>query len=225
MVVQKKNLKEILSIILLVIISCISISIIETIIEPSYAIKSGLKICLFLFIPMLVMKILKINIFDNFKLDKKNIFKLLILGIIIFTAVMLGYIFTKGIFNYETLVESLKEDQQVNSSDFLLIAIYISLCNSFIEEFLFRLIAFINLSKYVNKRIAYIFSSVIFALYHIGMIGKSFPLPLLIISLFGLAIGGFIFDYVDDKNKNIYNSWFIHMFADIAIMVIWFIYI
>ena len=38
-----------------------------------------------------------------------------------------------------------------------------------------------------------------------------------------IAAGGLIFDRVDEKNKNIYNSWFIHMFADFAIMTIWFV--
>jgi len=64
-----------------------------------------------------------------------------------------------------------------------------------------------------------------FALYHVAMIGGSFPLPLLLLALVGLAIGGGIFDYVDDKSRNIYNSWIIHMFADFAIMTIWYIHI
>ena len=88
---------------------------------------------------------------------------------------------------------------------------------------MFRFVSFIKLSEYLSKKTAYIFSSVAFAVYHIAMIGPSFPLPLLILALFGLAVGGFIFDLVDDKNKNIYNSWIIHMFADFAIMTVWFI--
>ena len=36
---------------------------------------------------------------------------------------------------------------------------------------------------------------------------------------------GFIPNYIDEKNSNIYNSWIVHMFADFAIMTIWYIYI
>ena len=57
------------------------------------------------------------------------------------------------------------------------------------------------------------------------MLASSFNPNLLILSLLGLTIGGFIFNYVDDKDKNIYNSWIIHMFADFAIMTIWYIHL
>lgn len=64
-----------------------------------------------------------------------------------------------------------------------------------------------------------------FAVYHIAMIGMSFPPLMLLLALIGLAIGGLLFDYVDSKNENIYHSWVIHMFADFAIMTIWYLYI
>ena len=63
-----------------------------------------------------------------------------------------------------------------------------------------------------------------FAVYHIAMIGMSFPPLMLLLALIGLAIGGLLFDYVDSKNENIYHSWVIHMFADFAIMTIWYLY-
>lgn len=75
------------------------------------------------------------------------------------------------------------------------------------------------------RKIAYIFSSGMFAVYHIAMIGMSFPPLMLLLALIGLAIGGLLFDYVDSKNENIYHSWVIHMFADFAIMTIWYLYI
>ena len=132
---------------------------------------------------------------------------------------------TKGIFNYSYLVDSLSKDQNVSPKSFIWVALYISFCNSLLEEFLFRFVAFIKLSEYTAKKTAYIFSSLMFAIYHIAMLGSSFPFPLLMLTLMGLAVGGAIFDYVDDKSRNIYNSWIIHMFADFAIMTIWYIHI
>ena len=35
--------------------------------------------------------------------------------------------------------------------------------------------------------------------------------------MFGLIAGGCIFDYLNEKNGNIYSSWFVHMFANFAI--------
>ncbi len=216
-----KNKK--LGIIILVVVSCIAMAIVETVIEPTYVVKSALKVVFFLILPIVFMKIVDEKIFDSFALDKKSILKLLGLGAGIYALIMGAYFLTRGVFDYTALVDSLSADQHVTADSFIWIAMYISFGNSLLEEFLFRLIAFIVLSRHAPKPVAYVFSSVLFAVYHIAMIGKSFPLPLLALALVGLAAGGCIFNYVDDKNKNIYNSWIIHMFADFAIMTIWYI--
>lgn len=211
------------SIIFLVIFCCIVMAITEVIIEPTYLIKSIVKIIMFFIIPLSVFNILKIKVFDNFKLNKKEIIRLFGLGIFIYLIIMIAYFITKDIFDYTKLTNSLTVDQKVNSNYYLLVALYISFGNSLLEEFLFRLISFIKLSEFSSKKFSYVFSSCMFSIYHIAMIGKSFPIPLTIICLIGLIVGGVIFNYLDDKNKNIYNSWFIHMFCDFAIMTIWFI--
>lgn len=223
---MNKICKKALWLISTVIISCIAMAIIETIIEPAYFIKSLLKIMLFLFVPIFFIKMQREKVFDDsFSLNKTSILKLSGLGLIIYAIIMVAFVLTKGIFSYPSLVNSLSADQNVSQNSFIWVAVYISFCNSLLEEFLFRFIAFIKLSEYTTKNIAYIFSSCMFALYHVAMVGSSFPLPLLLLALVGLTIGGAIFNYVDDKSGNIYNSWIIHMFADFAIMTIWYIYI
>ncbi len=223
---MNKICKKALWLISTVIISCIAMAIIETIIEPAYFIKSLLKIMLFLFVPIIFIKMQREKVFDDsFSLNKTSILKLSGLGLIIYAIIMVAFVLTKGIFSYPSLVNSLSADQNVSQNSFIWVAVYISFCNSLLEEFLFRFIAFIKLSEYTTKNIAYIFSSCMFALYHVAMVGSSFPLPLLLLALVGLTIGGAIFNYVDDKSRNIYNSWIIHMFADFAIMTIWYIYI
>ena len=206
-----------------VIICCILMALIETVIEPVYFVKSLMKIIIFLLLPIVTMKLLKIKIFKQSNLDKKKIVKLLIIGIVIYSLIMISYTIINKFFDCSALISSLSTDQKVNNKDFIFVAIYISLCNSLLEEFLFRYVSFIKLSELLSKRIAYIISSILFAIYHISMFGSSFPLPLVLLMVFGLFIGGYIFDYVDEKDKNIYNSWIIHMFADFAIMTIWFI--
>ena len=165
----------------LIVVICIAMAIIETIIEPAYFVKSVLKIVFFLFSPLVFMKLQKQRVFaDTFSLNKKRILKLLGLGLIIYVIIMAAFFITKRIFNYSSLVNSLSADQKVSQNSFILIALYISFCNSLLEEFLFRFVAFIKLSEYTTKNIAYIFSSCMFALYHIAMIGSSFPVPLLL---------------------------------------------
>lgn len=223
---MNKCCKKSLWLIVTVIISCIAMAVIETIIEPAYFVKSVLKIIFFLFVPVVFIKLQKEKVFtDSFSLNKRSILKLSGLGLIIYVIIMAAFFLTKGIFDYSSLVTSLSADQNVSQNSFIWVALYISFCNSLLEEFLFRFVAFIKLSEYATKNAAYIFSSAMFALYHVAMIGGSFPVPLLLLALVGLAIGGGIFNYVDDKSRNIYNSWIIHMFADFAIMTIWYLHI
>lgn len=223
---MNKCCKKSFWLIITVIICCIAMAIVEIIIEPAYFIKSALKIVLFLLIPLVFIKRQKEKVFsDLFSLNKKSILKLTGLGLVIYFIIMTAFLLTSRIFDYSLLVNSLSADQNVSKNSFIAIALYISFCNSLLEEFLFRYVAFIKLSEYTTKNVAYIFSSCMFALYHVAMIGGSFPVPLLFLALAGLAIGGGIFNYADDKSRNIYNSWIIHMFADFAIMTIWYIHI
>ena len=93
-------------------------------------------------------------------------FGLLLLGAGVYAAVMGAYLLTKARVDYSVLVASLTADQKVEG--FLPVALYISFGNSFLEEFLFRNFAFIKLSEHISKKLAYAFSSIAFAVYHIA---------------------------------------------------------
>ena len=95
--------------------------------------------------------------------------------------------------------------------------------NSFLEEFFFRGFGFITLKKYTTRKVAYIFSSVLFAIYHVGMLVGMFGFGALLLLLFGLIIGGCIFNFLNELNDNVYPSWFVHMFANFAINTVGFI--
>lgn len=214
------------SILILTITSCTVMAMVETIIEPAYMVKSVIKAIVFLLLPLVVLKVFHINLAAaSFALRKKDIIALFVLGCLIYFLIMGAYALTGNLFDYSSLVMSLSEDQQVDSRSFVWVALYISFCNSFLEEFMFRFISFIQLSAYSSRKTAYLFSSIMFALYHVAMIGPSFPGQLLVLALFGLAAGGLIFDFIDSKFGNLYPSWIVHMFADFALMTIWYIHI
>lgn len=221
---KKNNDKIKLFIMLYVVLSCIFMAFIELIIEPNYLIKSIIKIIMFFGIPFIITRLLKINILKNFKINKKEIIKLFKMGIVIYLVGFILYLILKNVFDFSEIVHSLMVDQQVSKSQFILVAIYISFGNSLLEEFMFRLISFIKLKEYCSRNFAYIFSSIMFSFYHIAMISIAFPLPLTFLSLIGLFILGILFNWLDEKDNNIYNSWFVHMFCDFLIMTIGFIY-
>ena len=211
-----------IGIVVLSVVCCAVMALVETVVEPAYFVKSAIKAAVFLIIPLIFMKISGIKAFGGLSLpNKKAVFGLLLLGAGVYAAVMGAYLLTKARVDYSVLVASLTADQKVEG--FLPMALYISFGNSFLEEFLFRNFAFIKLSEHISKKLAYAFSSIAFAVYHIAMIGAAFPPPLTLLCVLGLALGGLLFDYVDDRSKSIYRSWVIHMFADIAIMTIWYI--
>lgn len=212
--------------IILTVVCCAAMAVTETLIEPPYIIKSAMKIVIFFGAPVIYARIAKIKLFETFKnIEKKDIPRLLGLGIAVYALIFGFYLLTRGVIDYASIVQKQTADQQVGEGSFIPVAAYISFGNSFLEEFLFRLVSFLKLSEYADKRAAYIFSSLMFAVYHIAMIAASFPPALLAAALIGLAVGGFIFDLVDAKRQSIYNSWIVHMFADLSIMTIWFLYI
>ena len=222
---NKKNNNNKLFIILYVVISCVLMAFIELIVEPNYLIKSLIKILLFFGIPFIIIKIIKIKLLDNFKVNKKELVKLLKLGVGVFLVGIITYLVFRNFIDFTKLTRSLLVDQHITRGQFILVALYISFGNSLLEEFIFRLVSFIKLKEYCNKRFAYIFSAFMFSIYHAAMIGMSFPFLLTLFCLICLFVLGILFNYLDDKDNNIYNSWFVHMFCDFAIMVVAFLHL
>ena len=209
---------------ILVIIACIVMGIVDAVIQPGYAIKSAIKIIMFLLIPIVYGLFLKeFNIKNLMKPDKKGLCIAICLGFVIYGVVLGAYWIFKDVFDFSALTGSLNETTGVNKSNFVWVAIYISFVNSLLEEFFFRGFSFITLKKLISRRFAYVFSSMAFALYHIAMMIGWFGLPVILISLVGLFIGGMIFNRFDEKSENIYLSWLIHMFANFATNTIGFI--
>lgn len=209
---------------LLVIIACVVMSVVDAVIQPGYIAKSAIKLVMFLLIPIVYSVVCKDNdIKKLLKPDKKGFILALILGVGVYIVVLGAYLIFRNVFDFSALTSSLNETTGVNGSNFIWVALYISFANSLIEEFLFRGFAFLTLKKVAARGFAYVFSSLTFALYHVAMMIGWFGVPVILISLFGLFIGGLIFDRFDEKNGNIYLSWLVHMFANFATNTIGFI--
>jgi membrane protease YdiL (CAAX protease family) len=206
-----------LKISLLVIIACIVMGIVDAVIQPGYVAKSAIKIVMFLLIPIGYCILDKeVSIAKVLKPDKKGFVIALCLGATVYVVILGAYLLFKNVFDFSALTTSLGETTGVNKSNFIWVAIYISFVNSLLEEFFFRGFSFISLKKFTTRRFAYIFSSSLFSLYHIAMMIGWFGVPVILISLLGLFLGGLIFNRFDEKNENIYLSWLVHMFANFA---------
>ena len=219
---NKKSVYIMISIVVFSIFVCL----IDALIQPNYYVKIPIKILFFLALPMLFFIINKRD-FDEFKklfvFKKNGILKALLLGILVYLVIIIGYFLLKSIIDFSNVTSSLTSGMGITAENFLYVSLYISLMNSFLEEFFFRGYGFITLKKYTSRRFAYIFSSVIFAIYHVGMLVDMFNIWTSLLLLVGLIIGGCIFNYLNEANDNIYPSWFVHMFANFAINTIGFI--
>lgn len=213
-------------IIISVIILALSVTFVDAIIKPSYFTKIPIKIIAFLALPMLYFLSNK-DEFKQFKKlfypKKKDLLKSISIGIPIYFIIVIGYLLTKNIIDYSNVAPNLNNSMGITSNNYIYVALYIPLLNSFLEEFFFRGYSFITLKKNTSRKFAYIFSSTLFSIYHIGMLLGSFNLIVIILLLLGIFLAGTIFNYLNESNDNIYVSWLVHMFANIAMITVGFI--
>lgn len=204
----------------------ILVSVTDAVIHPDYIVKIPMKILFFLVLPMTFFVINRGD-FSEFKrlfvFRRGGLLKSLLLGIGIYTVIVLGYFLTRNVIDFSNVTSSLTAGMGITAKNFVYVSLYISLMNSFLEEFFFRGYGFMALKKYSTKKFAYIFSSMIFAVYHVGMLAGMFHIAVLPLLLLGLIIGGCIFNCLNELNGNIYPSWFVHMFANFAINTVGFI--
>jgi uncharacterized protein len=213
-------------IIIATLIACTGLYIVEQGIEVNYAIKTLIKIILFIGIPIVYIKyIKKESLKESLKLKslKKSGLKIgFLAGILFFIIVLSAYFVVQGEIDLNSIAEELQTKLKVTPINFIFIALYITFGNSFLEEFFFRGFIFLNLYGLNSKKTAYVYSSLLFGLYHIGIFRTWFDLPITLLALFGLISVGFLFNWMDTKSDNFLNSWIAHIFADTAVMLIGF---
>ena len=210
----------------LIALFSIAITFIDAFVHPNYFVKIPIKILFFLALPMLFFVKNK-EAFRDFKklfvFKKNGILKAFLLGLGVYAVIVGGYFLTRNAIDFSNVTSSLTEGMGITAKNFIFVSLYISLMNSVLEEFFFRGFGFITLKKYTTRKVAYVFSSTLFAIYHVGMLVGMFECWALLLLLLGLIIGGCIFNYLNELNDNVYPSWFVHMFANFAINTVGFI--
>ncbi len=218
---MKKNFYFIL---IILVIACTIMGYIDFVISPDYYIKAIAKLILFLGLPTLYFLVNKDTEIKNlFIFIKGQIKFLVILGGSIFTLILGAYFLLGSLFDLSNITKSLDSDIGVNKSNFVFVAFYIAIINSFLEEFFFRGFAFLEMKKVKSGYFSMIISALFFALYHIAMMINWFNIGLLLLITLALFIGGIIFNLLNERFNNIYASWIVHMFANLAINLIGFI--
>lgn len=199
---------------------------VDQVLQLNYISKVLVKVILFSIFPIIYIKLSKYNfVKDSLKVVKKKFkFKLShLLGVLIAIILFIAFIFIERFMNIDVLLLELEEKYKINKDNIFLYGAYLIFVNSLIEEFFFRGFLFLNLKKLNTKRTAYIVSSAAFSIYHISNFQNWFNAWVLILALVGLFLAGLIFNYLNDKDDTFLNSWFVHICADISIVVIGYI--
>ena len=208
------------------ILCCLAMALVDGVLRPGYAVKSAIKIALFMVIPLIASKIDNSVLYLPLLRPKKQGFlPAIALGVGIYVVILGGYFLLAPFFDFSQIAGALTDNAGVTKENFLFVSLYISFVNSFLEEFFFRGFVFTNLKQLSGRKLAYIFSAAVFSLYHVAMmIGWFSPLLFLLVML-GLVVGGMIFNWLNEKLDTIYCSWLTHMFANFAINTIGFMLI
>lgn len=206
------------------LVACIILYVVEQVAMADYLTKTLSKVFLFTFVPFLYIKFIKkTNISDalNLKLlDKKSLKLGLLFGIASFGVILVTYYILKDFIDFNSIVTEMEEKSNITPTNFLLVGTYITFGNSFLEEFFFRGFIFLSLYELGHRKFAYIYSSLLFAIYHIGIFQTWFNPWLIALALLGLVIVAFVFNWLNTKTRNFLNSWIVHILADMAIIFI-----
>lgn len=198
-----------IGILLAVVLACVVMALVETVIRPGYYIKSAIKLALFLG-TVLAFRPRRL-------LGRAGLKRGLLLGAGIYVLVLAAFFLFRPFLDLQAIAAGLLNKEGVDRENFLWVALYISLVNSFLEELLFRGMAFLELRRYTPY--AGIFSAGAFAMYHIGILEGWFSPWIYGLCLMGLFLGGLIFNWLDRKGS-ILPSWLAHAAANLAINTI-----
>lgn len=216
--------KSVTAIFILVILGCLIMAWVDSILSPNYAIKSTIKLILFLLIPVSYALIDQNTSFRKlFKLKNGKKAFPIALGIGVYCFILGSYFLIGPYFDFSNITATLESSIGVSKSNFIFVALYISIINSLLEEFFFRGFAFLSLKKVISRKVAYVFSAGAFSLYHVAIMTSWFSPLLFIIIIISLFIAGLLFNWVNEKSNTIYPSWMIHLSANLAINTIGFI--
>ncbi len=210
--------KEILKILLGACLACGIIAYFDGFAPVPYLYKAIGKNLAFLSLPFWYWKTNEnVSFRPLFLWDKKTIRLAFSLGFFAFT-VILGSYFTLGfLVDFKAVVGELDKKMHINESNFLFVFFYIALCNSFLEEFFFRGFLFLRLKEHGGRLFGYITSSIIFALYHIGIMATWFSWWVFAICMLSLVLAGMVFNYLVERSQSLYPAWISHGCANFAI--------
>ena len=204
-------------------IACLSLYLVEQVLAVDYAVKTVAKILIFIAIPLFYAKFFGNSLTQQASRTvprQRGYWSGLMLGGAAFLIILVTFYFTRNLLDLQGIVNELQDKSKITPANFLLVGLYITLVNSFLEEYFFRGFVFLSLYRHGKGRVAYIYSASLFAVYHLAIFKTWFSGPLMILALLSLVMVGFVFNWLTARSGSFINSWITHIVADSAIILI-----
>lgn len=217
-----KNRGKAYGIMILVLICCGIMAWVEGVLRPVYPVKSALKLAVFLGgAGLYVLLTRDLGPFRAFRRPQRiKLAALLALGVLVF--LLGGYLLLSPWLDLSAIPENLAAKEGITRETFPLAAAYITLCNSLLEEFFFRGFAFLTLYRAGYTKLAYGFSALAFALYHVSITSNWGSPVLILLMVAGLTAAGLLFNWLD-REGSLLPSWLVHMGANLGTNTVGFI--
>lgn len=199
----------------LTLFSCIAMALVETLLQPGYAIKSAIKIALFLGSAGVYFLRFRSDA-PKALLGTAGLLPAAALGAGLYGFLLLMFFLFRPFIDLDAIARGLLTKEGVTAGNFLWVALYISLVNSFLEELFFRGLGYLTLRRHMDPRLAGVFSALAFAAYHVAILDGWFSWWMLGLCLTGLFVGGLIFNALD-RRGSLLPSWIVHACANLAI--------
>lgn len=194
-----------------IMLACCIMALVETVIQPGYAVKSAIKAVLFSGVVFLC------GFRGAFRRDGLPLG--LILGGGIFAVILAAFFLFRTFIDLGTIAAGLMAKEGISRENFLWVALYISVVNSALEELLFRGVGYLQLRRYAPEWCAMLFSAGAFALYHVAILDGWFSWWIYGLCMLGLFLGGLIFNILD-RRYGILPGWMAHAGANLSINTI-----
>lgn len=183
--------------------------VLEQVLVLPYILKTAIKLPLFILGPFMF------GYRGRYKVGDKKLAA--VAALFVFMVIIIAYLFLGFLLDVDSIQSDYEKKLPILWYTVLLASLYTTFVNSFIEEYFFRGFIFTSIK---SKRMAYGISALLFAVYHLTIIGTWFSIPLMILMLIGLTVGGVIFAYFADRSDSFLTSWWVHMAADLAIVLV-----
>ncbi len=210
--------------VMLVAAGCLVMAWAEGTLRPIYPVKSALKIAVFWGAAVLYARAAgDREVLRPFRRPGCKALRLAVpLAAAVFLLLLGGYLLLAPWLDLSAIPENLALKEGITPKTFPLAALYITFCNSLLEEYFFRGFAFLILYRLGYVRLAYVFSALAFALYHVSITSNWGSPVLIVLMVAGLTAAGLLFNWLD-RDGSVLPSWLVHMGANLGTNTVGFI--